>query len=91
MGDETRTTKWMNHMAKLKAKLNEMCACGCRFGAHCQTEPYFCRHDFRAWWPELVPVGYDVAFNHCGGFIPHPECSNVSTAARQLTTQQNGE
>jgi hypothetical protein len=60
-------------MAKLKAKLNEMCACGCRFGTHCQAEPYFCRHDFRAWWPELVPVGYDAAFDHCGGFIPHRE------------------
>jgi hypothetical protein len=57
-------------MARLKAKLNDMCACGCSFGTHCQTEPYLCRHDFRAWWPDLVPVGYEIALNHCGGFIP---------------------
>jgi hypothetical protein len=55
------------------AKLNDICACGCNFGTHCQTAPHVCRHDYLAWWPELVPVGYHVAFNHCRGFTPQRE------------------
>ena len=54
-------------------ELNDTGVCGCSFGMHFQTEPHVCRHDFLAWWPELVPVGYDVASNHCSAFTPQRE------------------
>jgi hypothetical protein len=50
------------------ARLDAMCVCGCVYRIHCHTAPHYCKRDFRAWWPELIPVGCDVAVDHCAGF-----------------------